>query len=171
MGVETPYSTAHLCGSQQGISAECRIASSPSPELPVSQHSPAASKQIAVGSLLRPKFFPLHALCLLYYPDPMIMKGDQKKNNRKYGDRIIKTEISLPNELFHIAEKYAAEHGLSRNELYTTAIRTYLEKKRKRKTDRGDITRAINRICEASEIPLDPLIHAASRKVLSESEW
>ncbi len=83
----------------------------------------------------------------------------------------MKTEISLPNELFHIAEKYAAEHGLSRNELYTAAIRTYLEKKRKKKKESRDIIRAINRIYEESEIPLDPLIDAASRKVLSESEW
>lgn len=82
----------------------------------------------------------------------------------------MKTEISLPNELYDIAERYAAEHGLSRNELYAAAIRTYLEKKRKRKKGRRDITQAVNRICEESEIPMDPLIDAASRKILSESE-
>lgn len=82
----------------------------------------------------------------------------------------MKTEISLPNELYDIAERYAAEHGLSRNELYAAAIRTYLEKKRKRKKGRRDITQAIDKICKESEIPFDPVINAASRKVLLESE-
>lgn len=81
----------------------------------------------------------------------------------------MKTEISLPNELFSIAEKYALEHGLSRNELYTAAIRAYLKKLEKKEV--RDITQTINRLLDDVDIPFDPLISAAIRKILLESEF
>ena len=42
----------------------------------------------------------------------------------------MKTAISIPEELFESGEEFARERGMSRSELYTTALRRYLEEHR-----------------------------------------
>ena len=39
----------------------------------------------------------------------------------------MKTAISIPNPLFEAAEAFARERGVSRSELYATAVAEYLE--------------------------------------------
>lgn len=46
--------------------------------------------------------------------------------NRGYTQGM-KTAISLPDEVFAAAERYAKQHGLSRSELYARALRRFLE--------------------------------------------
>jgi metal-responsive CopG/Arc/MetJ family transcriptional regulator len=43
---------------------------------------------------------------------------------------IVKTAISIPEVLFETGEEFARERGMSRSELYTTALRRYLEEHR-----------------------------------------
>jgi metal-responsive CopG/Arc/MetJ family transcriptional regulator len=38
----------------------------------------------------------------------------------------MKTAISIPEQLFEAAEQFARGRGMSRSELYTTALRQYL---------------------------------------------
>ena len=78
----------------------------------------------------------------------------------------MKTAISLPNELFYLAEKYAEKHGLSRSELYATAVSDFIEKKKEK-----DITQRINEICGNIDTSLNPQIRVAGRRILSDSEW
>ncbi|RLC05202.1 MAG: hypothetical protein DRI57_27735 [Deltaproteobacteria bacterium] len=81
----------------------------------------------------------------------------------------METAISLPNRLFYIAEEYAEKHGLSRSELYAVAVSEFIEKREKKELI--DITRKINEICDTADIPLNPQISAASRRILRDSEW
>jgi metal-responsive CopG/Arc/MetJ family transcriptional regulator len=53
----------------------------------------------------------------------------------------MKTAISIPDELFESAERFAERQGLSRSELYVTALRTYLNEQR-----RQGITEALNAV-------------------------
>ena len=78
----------------------------------------------------------------------------------------MKTAISLPDKLFYIAERHAKEHGLSRSELYATALNVFLEKNRTK-----DITQRINKVCNKIDTSLNPQIKAASKRVLLDSEW
>jgi hypothetical protein len=41
--------------------------------------------------------------------------------------RLVKTAISIPDETFARAERHAAERGLTRSELFTRALRGYLD--------------------------------------------
>ncbi len=75
----------------------------------------------------------------------------------------------MPNKLFHIAEKYAEKHGLSRSDLYAAAVSEFIEKKIKE--EKNDITQRINEICDKTDTSLNPQIRAASRRILTDSEW
>ena len=80
---------------------------------------------------------------------------------------MMKTAISLPNKLFYFAEKYAEMHGLSRSELYATAISEFIGGEIKKK----DITQRINKICDNIDTSLNPQIKTASKRILADSEW
>lgn len=65
----------------------------------------------------------------------------------------MKTAISINEELFESAEKFAQERGMSRSELYATALRHYLEERRS-----GRITERLDEIYNAESASLDPTI-------------
>jgi len=52
----------------------------------------------------------------------------------------MKTSISLPNELSHMAAKYAEKHGLSINQLCATAVSEFIKKdaKKREKEDHSE---------------------------------
>jgi len=55
----------------------------------------------------------------------------------------MKIGISLPDDLFVLADSFAKQHGLSRSDLYATALRTYINAYR-----RDHLTERITRACE-----------------------
>jgi len=81
----------------------------------------------------------------------------------------MKTAISMPDELFHVAERYAEKNGLSISELYIAAVSEFIG--RKKKKDKKDITQRINEICNNIDTSLSPQIRTASKRILLESEW
>ncbi len=68
----------------------------------------------------------------------------------------MKTAISIPDPIFHVAEQLVKQTGISRSQLYATAISMYL------KTHRGDgITERLNKIHEEdTPTPIDPVTQA-----------
>jgi metal-responsive CopG/Arc/MetJ family transcriptional regulator len=78
----------------------------------------------------------------------------------------MKTAISLPDDLFSQAEKYAREQGLSRSELYATALRAYLEAH-----GNDDLIERINRACAAIDTALPTDLAGLARKKLLEGDW
>ena len=78
----------------------------------------------------------------------------------------MKTAISLPDELFSLADELAKERGQTRSELYATALREYVEAYR---TD--NLTTRINEACAQVDTALPPDIASLSRRRLLASEW
>ena len=65
----------------------------------------------------------------------------------------MKTAISLPNDTFENAERYAKANGFTRSELYATALREYLERR-----EREQIMARINAASEEMDTSLDPAL-------------
>lgn len=78
----------------------------------------------------------------------------------------MKTAISINEELFESAERFARERGMSRSELYSTALRLYLEERR------GEgITERLDEVYGAEPVNLDPTIARLQARSLSEDDW
>lgn len=78
----------------------------------------------------------------------------------------MKTAISLPDELFESADALAEELGMSRSELYATAVAEYLAKHRDE-----DVTRRLNRVYGDEPSGIDPDLRSAQGRSVSSSEW
>lgn len=78
----------------------------------------------------------------------------------------MKTAISIPEELFESAEKFARGRGMSRSELYATALRRYLEEHRV-----GMITERLDEVYGTEPEGLDPDIARLQARSLPEAEW
>ena len=78
----------------------------------------------------------------------------------------MKTAISLPDDLFAEAERLARETKKSRSQIVREALTEYLVRH-----DVEGMTELVNRVCRDVDTRLDPLLDAAGRKVLVESEW
>jgi predicted DNA-binding ribbon-helix-helix protein len=77
----------------------------------------------------------------------------------------MKTAISLPDDLFTEADGFAVRLGMSRSQLYATALAEFLAKHRD-----TDVTSALNRVYRQPTLPNE--VHAAaSRSALRRSEW
>ncbi len=78
----------------------------------------------------------------------------------------MKTAISIPDELFKVAEQFAQQRGLSRSELYTTALRQYLQAQRSEA-----ILEQLNAIYDAEPSSLDPPLAHAQARSLPKDGW
>lgn len=78
----------------------------------------------------------------------------------------MKTAISINEELFESAERFARERGMSRSELYATALRQYLEE------HRGEmVTERLDEIYGAEVGDLDPAVARLQARSLPEDDW
>ena len=78
----------------------------------------------------------------------------------------MKTAISINEELFESAERFARERGMSRSELYATALRHYLEERRSER-----ITERLDEIYEAEPEELNPNLARLQTRSLPEDNW
>lgn len=78
----------------------------------------------------------------------------------------MKTAISLPDDVFHAAERHARRKGTSRSQLYAEAIAEYL-----RRHAPEEVTNAMNEVVDALDEPTDPFVAAAARRALERTEW
>jgi metal-responsive CopG/Arc/MetJ family transcriptional regulator len=79
---------------------------------------------------------------------------------------IMKTTISLPDSVFTEAEALAQQLGLSRSELYSTALQAYLSKYNRQK-----ILSKLNNIYSEGSSDLDPTIATMQFMSLSHEDW
>ena len=78
----------------------------------------------------------------------------------------MKTAISIPEKLFESAEQFAQGRGMSRSELYATALRHYLDE------HRGEvITEKLDGIYGAEPGALDTDIARVQAQSLPEDNW
>ena len=78
----------------------------------------------------------------------------------------MKTAISIPDELFESAEQFAQRRGLSRSELYATALRQYLQEHR-----REAITQQLDALYSKEASALDPALARAQAHALPKDPW
>jgi len=78
----------------------------------------------------------------------------------------MKTAVSIPNELFDMAERLARRTRKSRSRLFSDALREYVAR---RSPDK--ITEAMDEALAEIGGSTDPFVAAASRRRLEQSEW
>lgn len=78
----------------------------------------------------------------------------------------MKTAISLPDDLFQMAEAAARKLNISRSRLYATAISEFLERRRTR-----NITKRLNSVYDKESSGLDPVLHSAQLHSVDKEKW
>jgi len=80
----------------------------------------------------------------------------------------MKTAISLPDALFHEADRLAKRLRVPRSRLYATAIATYIEFHRN-----AAVTEALNEVYgnDPEQSRLDPVLHTLQEHALGREEW
>ena len=78
----------------------------------------------------------------------------------------MKTAISIPDELFTQAEVMAQKLGLSRSELYSRAVRTFVEQHA-----RADVTALLGEVYGGEESALEPPFRRAQAVALEPDAW
>jgi metal-responsive CopG/Arc/MetJ family transcriptional regulator len=79
----------------------------------------------------------------------------------------MKTAVSLPDDLYHGAERHAKQTGKSRSRLYAEALSEYLARHAP-----DEVTEDMNTVIEQLGKPApDQFVARAARRVLRNSEW
>ncbi|HET9228271.1 MAG TPA: hypothetical protein VFR31_16460 [Thermoanaerobaculia bacterium] len=79
----------------------------------------------------------------------------------------MKTAISIPDPIFEQADQLAHRLGISRSELYASAVQAYVEAHRAE-----NITEALNRVYSQEDSSLDPVVASLQATALSrDDEW
>lgn len=78
----------------------------------------------------------------------------------------MKTAISLPDPLFQEADQLAERLGMSRSELYATALEAYLRTHREQ-----DVTAALDRVYGTEDSSLDPVLAALQAASIPREDW
>jgi len=78
----------------------------------------------------------------------------------------MKTAVSIPDEVYHGAERLARRAKKSRSRLYGDALREYLARHAP-----DEVTEAMNRACAEVGEAKDPFVSIAARRILERSEW
>ncbi len=78
----------------------------------------------------------------------------------------MKTAISLPDDLFAAADALAGRLGVSRSELYATAVAEFLAKH-----SASEVTERLNRVYASESSALHPDLRRAQRRSVSPEAW
>jgi metal-responsive CopG/Arc/MetJ family transcriptional regulator len=78
----------------------------------------------------------------------------------------MKTAVSLPDEVFHAADRHARRMKKSRSQLYAEALSEYLARHAPE-----EVTEAMNRVADQLGEPADRFVAAAARRRLENTEW
>jgi metal-responsive CopG/Arc/MetJ family transcriptional regulator len=78
----------------------------------------------------------------------------------------MKTAISIPDDLFESADALARRLGVSRSELYATAVAEFLAKHQGRK-----VTERLDQVYGEQASRLDPKLRRAQARTLRAAEW
>ena len=78
----------------------------------------------------------------------------------------MKSDISVPNPVFHAAENLARKMGVSLSELYTAALNAYVAEHQKE-----DVTDALNRVLETEPSSVEPEMVKMLVMSIGGEEW
>ena len=86
--------------------------------------------------------------------------------NQSYTMALMKTAISIPNDVFEAAEKLARRLGMSRSQLYTNAVSEFLHRHFS-----DEVTEKLNEIYGKESSKLDSALEALQHAGLARDEW
>jgi metal-responsive CopG/Arc/MetJ family transcriptional regulator len=78
----------------------------------------------------------------------------------------MKTAVSIPDEVFEGAERFARRTRRSRSRIFSDALREYLARH-----SPEEITEAANRACTEIAETRDQFVALAARRMLGRTEW
>jgi len=78
----------------------------------------------------------------------------------------MKTEISIPDEIYHSADQLARRLGISRSELYAKAVSDYINSHKNEA-----VTKVLNRIYASEKSEIDPVIDLIQLRSLPKESW
>ena len=78
----------------------------------------------------------------------------------------MKTDVSVPDELFRLAETTARRLRVSRSQLYATAIAEYLHRQQS-----NAVTERLNEIYSRTHAKVDAPLHRAQLRPLDKDSW
>jgi len=78
----------------------------------------------------------------------------------------MKTAVSLPDDVFSLADHLAKRLKMTRSELYRRALSEYVARH-----SSDAVTETLDRLCGELEGEVDPFVSEAARRVLEHSEW
>ncbi|MBV1878762.1 MAG: ribbon-helix-helix domain-containing protein [Pseudomonadales bacterium] len=78
----------------------------------------------------------------------------------------MKTAISIPDQIFAAAEQTAKRLGISRSELYASAVRDYIESHVSE-----EITEKLNQVYSAEKSALDSSLQSMQSSSLGKEDW
>ena len=78
----------------------------------------------------------------------------------------MKTAVSIRDNVFQNAEKYAKKTKISRSQLYSDAVEEYLAKR-----DEQALIDQINAVCEEVDTSLDPAIRFYQSRAIKREKW
>jgi metal-responsive CopG/Arc/MetJ family transcriptional regulator len=78
----------------------------------------------------------------------------------------MKTAVSVPDDLFLLAETTARRLQVSRSQLYATAIAEFLQRQQT-----GTVTERLNRVYSHQKAKVDPPLHRAQLRSLDKDSW
>lgn len=78
----------------------------------------------------------------------------------------MKTAISIPDEVFEAADRTAKKLGVSRSELYATAVHEYVKRYRIE-----NITSRLNEVYSSNDSSLDANIKLLQSKTIAKEDW
>ncbi len=80
----------------------------------------------------------------------------------------MKTAISIPDDVFQVAERLARRTKKSRSQLFSDAVREYVARHAP-----DEVTEAMDKVCEqlGPKSGRDGFVSAAARRVLERTEW
>jgi metal-responsive CopG/Arc/MetJ family transcriptional regulator len=78
----------------------------------------------------------------------------------------MKTAISLPEDLFRIAEAAARKLKMSRSQLYAAALSEFLERRQS-----GKITQRLNEVYSQEPAHVDSILNSAQLRSIDRENW
>ena len=79
---------------------------------------------------------------------------------------IMKTAVSVPDDLFRQAEEAARRLRMSRSKLFSTAISEFLQRQ-----ESNFVTERLNEVYSRRTAKVDPALHRAQLKNLDKDSW
>lgn len=78
----------------------------------------------------------------------------------------MKTAISIPDNVFALAEQFAKQHKITRSSLFTAAVDEYIHHHRE-----DGVTQKLDAIYGKEESSLDPVLSQLQSRSLPKEEW